>query len=59
MDNNEMKFYAGMEDGSGVEHNTVGEFMEYLSEQIHEARQRGQKYFTITIEKEPSGESNE
>lgn len=48
----EMKFYIGSEDGSGLEYDTLDEFLECLTEKAAEARDSGKKYFTITIEED-------
>lgn len=50
---NDMKYYAEEEDGSGVEYDTIEEFFNYLRCKILDAQERGQEYFTVTIEKEP------
>lgn len=44
-----MKFYIGMEDGSGVVANTKEEFLQYLEDYIIDAEKRQQEYFEIEI----------
>lgn len=47
-----MQFYIGEECASGMEFKTKEEFLNALSESIDEAAERGQKWFTVTIERE-------
>ena len=51
----DMRYYAGKENGSGVCYHTEEDFFQYLHEQILEAKENGQEYFTVTIEPEPGG----
>ncbi|MBQ7818580.1 MAG: DUF4314 domain-containing protein [Bacteroidales bacterium] len=47
-----MMFYIGEECASGMEFKTKEDFFNALSESIDEAAERGQKWFTVTIERE-------
>ena len=49
---NNMEFYIGEENASGIKAKTKEEFFRYLDDAIEVAKERNQKYFTITIENE-------